>query len=76
MLSALLSPLKGWLLAAGGLLLAVVVVMIRQSGADAERLKQAQADIKTEKIVRKARADARSASDDELNARFEKWTRK
>lgn len=76
MIGALFSTLKGWLLAAGGIALAVAVFFIRKSGADAERAKQAQADLKAEKIVRKARTDARAASDDELNRKVDKWTRR
>lgn len=72
----MIAALKGWLLAAGGVLVAIAIVFIRKSGADAERLKEAQADIKAEKIVRKARTEARAASDDELDRRFDKWTRK
>lgn len=76
MIAALLGTLKGWLLAAGGIALAVAVFFIRKSGADAERAKQAQADIKAEKIVRKARTEASGYSDVNLEKEKNRWTRK
>lgn len=76
MIGALFSTLKGWLLAAGGIALAVAVFFIRKSGADAERAKQAQADLKAEKVVRKARAEARGKSDEALDKEVDRWTRK
>ena len=68
--------LKLWLYGIGAAILAVAVAVIRQSGADAEKLKQAQADVKAATTIGKARADARSSSDDELNKKVDKWSRK
>lgn len=76
MLGAIFSALKGWLLAAGGIALAIAVYLIRKSGADAERAKEAQADLKAEKIVRKARTDARGSSDAEIDKEVDRWTRR
>ncbi len=60
----------------GAFLLAIAVAVIRKSGADAEKLKQAQADVKAATTIGKARADARSKSDEELDKELDKWTRK
>lgn len=68
--------LKLWLYGIGAAILAVAVAIIRQSGADHEKLKQAQADVKAATTIGKARAEARSASDAELNKEVDKWTRK
>ena len=76
MIGAVFATLKGWLLAAGGIALAVAVFFIHKAGADAERAKQAQADLKAEKIVRKARTEARSSNDAELDKEVDRWTRK
>lgn len=67
---------KLWLYGIGAAILAIAVAVIRQSGADAEKLKQAQADVKAATTIGKARADARSSSDDELNKKVDKWSRK
>jgi hypothetical protein len=67
--------LKTWLYGLGATLLAVAVAVIRQSGADHEKLKQAQADVKAATTIGKARADARSSSDAELDKKVDKWTR-
>jgi hypothetical protein len=67
---------KLWLYSIGAAILAIAVAVIRQSGADAEKLKQAQDDVKAATTIGKARADARSSSDDELNQKVDKWSRK
>ena len=68
--------LKLWLYGIGAAILAIAVAVIRQSGADAEKLKQAQADVKAATTIGKTRAEARSSSDDELNQKVDKWSRK
>lgn len=59
----------------GAALLAVAVAVIRQSGADAEKLKQAKADVKAATTIGKARAEARGKSDEELDKEVDRWTR-
>lgn len=71
----LLGNLKLWLYGIGAAALAVAVFFIRQSGADAEKLKQAKADAKAASTVGKARADARAASDKALDEKVDRWTR-
>lgn len=68
--------LKLWLYGIGAAILAIAVAVIRQSGADQEKLKQAQADVKAATTIGKARAEARASSDDELNQKVDKWSRK
>ena len=72
----LLGNLKLWLYGLGVAALAIAVALIRQSGADAEKLKQAKADAKAASTIGKVRAEARSASDEALNQKVEKWTRR
>jgi len=72
----LLANLKAVGLAAGGLLISLAIWFIRKGGADAERLKQAKADVKAAQTVAKARTAARGASDDDLNEKVDKWTRR
>ncbi len=74
----------GWLLGnlklvAGGIgaiLLAVAIAFIRKSGADAEKLKQAKADIKAANTISEKRTEARGSSDAQLDERIARWTRK
>ena len=68
--------LKLWLYGIGAAILAIAVAIIRQSGADQEKLKQAQADVKAATTIGKARAEARASSDYELNQKVDKWSRK
>jgi hypothetical protein len=67
---------KLWIYGIGAFLLAIAVAFIRQSGADAEKLKQAKADVKAATTIGKARAEARSKSDVELDTEVDKWSRK
>ncbi len=67
---------KAWVYGLGAMILAVAVAVIRQSGADAEKLKQAQADVKAATTIGKARAEARVSSDEELDKKVDKWTRR
>lgn len=60
---------------AGVALLAVVAFFIRKSGADAERLKQAKADIKASSTIARERARARGESDAALDKEVDRWTR-
>ncbi len=76
MIGWILSNLKLAGIAVGGLFLAIAVAFIRKSGADAEKLKQAKADIKASSEIAKQRAKARGASDADLDERISKWTRK
>ena len=76
MIGWILGNLKLAGLAVGGVLLAIAVAFIRKSGADAEKLKQAKADIKASSEIAKQRAKARGASDDQLDKEIDRWTRK
>lgn len=71
----LLSNIKLWLYGLGVAVLAIAVALIRKSGADAERLRQAQADAKAASTINQKRTEARQASDPELDARLGRWTR-
>lgn len=71
----LLANLKLCLYGIGVAALGIAFALIRQSGADAEKLKQAKADAKAASTIGKARADARSASDEALNQKVDRWTR-
>lgn len=74
----------GWLLGnlrlvAGGIgaaLLAIAFIFIRKSGADAERLKKLKADAKAASTISKEKNEARASSDEQLDERIAKWTRK
>lgn len=72
----MLSTLKLWLYGAGALLLAIAVAFIRQSGADAEKLKRAKADVKAASTIGQKRAEARGADDAALNRKVDEWSRK
>lgn len=72
----LLGIIKGGALWAGAAFIAVAIFLIRKAGADAERLKVAQADVRAAREVQKARTKAHGASDAELNKGVDKWTRK
>jgi hypothetical protein len=76
MIGWMLGNLKAIGLAAGGLLISLAIWFIRKGGADAERLKQAKADVKAAQTVAKARTEAKGASDAELDKKVDKWTRK
>ncbi len=76
MIGWILSNLKLAGLAVGGVVLAVAVALIRKSGADAEKLKQAKADIKASSEIAKQRAKARGSSDEQLDKDLDRWTRK
>ena len=72
----LLGLLKGWALWAGAAAIAAAIWFIRKGGADAERLKQAKADVKAAQEVSKARAKAKGASDADVDKELGRWTRK
>ncbi len=76
MIGWILGNLKAFALGAAGLLIAVAVALIRKSGADAERLKQAQADAKVAQQVQTARNKARGMDDVALDKEVDRWTRK
>lgn len=57
-------------------LIGLAVAFIRKSGGDAERAKQAGADLKAANTVAVERAKARSASDAAHKEGINKWTRK
>ena len=76
MIGILLGRLKWLAMMVGVGALAVVVFLIRQAGVDAERMKQAKADLRANAEIQKSRTAARSASPDELDAKVDKWTRK
>lgn len=67
--------LKAILYGLGALVLAIAAALLRKSGADAEKLKQAQADAKAATTIGKARIDARSKSDEALDKEVDKWTK-
>lgn len=74
--SAITGRLKLWLAIAVPIVIGTAVLMIRKSGGDAERAKQAQADLKAANTVATERAASRAASDDELDKEIERWTRR
>ncbi len=55
---------------------AAAYFFIRQSGADAEKAKQANRDLKAASTIGKARAEARSSTDAELDKEVDRWTRR
>lgn len=71
----MIATLKLWLYGAAAALLGAVVFLIRKSSADAERAKQAKADLRAAGTIGNARASAKAASDDALNGEVDKWTR-
>ena len=75
MIKAILGGWKAWVAAAGMALLSAAVFLIRKSGEDAQKLRQAKIDEKAGKIVTQARTDAHAADDDSLNDEVSKWTR-
>lgn len=75
MIGLILGKLKLWAIIAGAGAVAVLVFMIRKAGGDAERLKQAQADLRANAEIQKSRNAARNASDSELDKEVDKWTR-
>lgn len=76
MIGILLGKLKWAAMMAGVAALAVVVFLLRQSGANAEKAKQAKAELRANAEIQKSRTAARSASDDELTERVDRWTRR
>lgn len=76
MIGTILAAVKSWLWVAGIAVLAVAVALIRKSGADAERLHNAQLDVKASRTVQAAKTEAHGASDAALNAEVDKWSRK
>ena len=71
----MIAALKLWLYGIGAALLAAAVFFIRKLGADAERMRQAKADMKAASTVATARAEAKAASDEALNRETDRWTR-
>lgn len=67
---------KLWTAGAAVVLGALAVYFIRKSGGDAERAKQAQADLKAANTVATERAAAKGKSDAALNEEVDRWTRK
>lgn len=65
-----------WLALGGAVLVAIAVVMIRKSGGDAERAKQAQADLHAANTIAAERAAATGLSEDALNKEVDRWSRK
>lgn len=76
MLSALLGGWKAWVAAAGMALLSAAVFLIRKSGEDAQKLRQAKIDAEAGQIITHERVEARSASDEALNRKVDEWSRK
>lgn len=74
--NAITGKLKLWLAIAAPIVIALAVAMIRKSGGDAERAKQAQADLKAANTVAQERAAARGASDDALDKEVDRWTKR
>lgn len=74
------SLIPGWLKAAAAAIaaatLGVVIFLIRKSGADAERLRQTQEQLKSARTVSEERSKARAKSDEELDKEVDKWTRR
>lgn len=65
-----------WLLAiAAGVFVAIAVAMIRKSGGDAERAKQAQADLHAANTVATKRTAAQTSSDNDLDKAVDRWTK-
>ncbi len=65
-----------WLAIAAPIVLAIAVGMIRKSGGDAERAKQAQADLKAANTIAVKRTEAKGLSEDALSKEVDRWTRK
>lgn len=76
MIAWLLSHLKLALYGLGMAALAVAVAFIRQSGADAEKTKQAAKDMKAASTIAQKRAEARGSTDTQLDRRVNRWVRK
>lgn len=75
-IAAIWAAIKGGAIYLGIGALAVVIFLIRKSGADAEKLKQTQADLKAARTIAKERAEASGQSDAALNKEITRWTRK
>jgi hypothetical protein len=75
-IAGLLGGWKAWAAGFGMVLLTSAVFLIRKSGEDAQKLRQAKIDSKAGQIVTKARTDAAGMSDPELNEMVEQWSRK
>lgn len=54
---------------------ATVAWLIRRSGADAERLRQAQADLKAASTIARERTEARGRTDSEIDREVDRWSR-
>lgn len=74
-MSAILDHLKWWAYAVGVAALGIAAYFIRKSGADAEKLNAAKADMKAASTIAEQRAAAQSSSDAELKRKTDKWTR-
>lgn len=74
--ASILGNLKLWLYGLGVAAIGAAVFFLRQSGADAEKLKQAKADAKAATTIGQKRAEAKAASDGQLKEGVSKWTRK
>jgi hypothetical protein len=66
---------KGALAAIGMALLTLAVGLIRKSGEDAQKARQAKIDEKAGKIITQERTEAQGMSDEKLNEEVEKWSR-
>lgn len=74
-IGAILGNLKLTLYGLGVGALVIAAALLRKSGADAEKLKQAKADAKAATTIGQKRAEAKAASDAELEKKVDKWTR-
>lgn len=76
MIGWLLTHLKAVAYAVAAGLIAAAVFFIRQSGADAEKAKQAAKDLKAASTIAQKRNEAQAATNAELDEEVKKWTRK
>ncbi len=76
MIAWLLSHIRLALYGLGAAALAIAVALIRKSGADAEKAKQAAKDLKAASTIAQKRTEARGSTDAQLDTRFDRWTRK
>lgn len=66
---------KAWAAAIGVALLSAAVFLIRKSGEDAQKLRQARIDEKAGRIISTERTNARGASDAEIDREIDRWSR-
>lgn len=68
--------IKKWIGAALAVGAALVAAALYRAGYNARQAKQDRADAKAAQTVQQKRTEARSSSDDDLNKKVDKWTRR